>query len=768
MGPISRWAVNRPKTAILAWLLMAILIGVLGTKFAGTYNDSFSLPNTESSKAQDMLMKMPGGTAAANATSSTVVWSNPDKKVTDPAVVNQITPLLEELANNPSVSCVTNPYGKSFGTNCVQPTAKNKTEDPADTLKNKDDPRTAAMAKALFKKLPDSAKKALAGMGPSGKSLDNTVAYATINYSVPPDKLSHADAKKILNDVAAVNGVDGTIVGVNGQALIAASIQPPASEAIGIIVALVVLMFAFGSIVAAFLPIISAILSLAVAQLAVMFVAHFFNVATFAPTLAAMIGLGVGIDYSLFVINRYKQALDGGKEPRPAALESVQTAGRAVLFACFTVVIALLGLFVLKIDFFNGIAIAAAFTVVLMMIGATLLLPAILSLLGRKVFALKLPWARKPKEHDPNTGAFASYGRWLEKHYKWFGALVLALLIVISIPALSLRQGFTDDGGQAEGSPQRTAYNLLSEGFSPGITGPFFIAVESEKAGDAMPANVLAGTLMSQAGVAAAVPAPIAKNSKVTAVQVIPATDPQSPTTTALLYTIRDYSIPVAMAYADLLGSRGTAYVGGFQAVAQDFTQVLSQALPIFLMVVIGLGFLVLVVLFRALLVPLTGAATSLLSFMASLGVVVAVFQWGWLNNVFGVPGTGPIAPFLPIMMFAILFGLSMDYQVFLVSRMNEEWEHTGDNRKAVLRGISSSGRVVAIAALIMTSVFAAFILPIDPTIKLFGVALSTAVVFDAFLVRLVIVPSIMLAADKANWWAPSWLKRILPKVTVE
>lgn len=766
MGPISRWAVNKPKSAILAWLIMAIVIGVFAAKFAGTYNDSFSLPDTESTHAQELLTKMPGGSTAALASTSTVAWSNSSKKATDPAVKSQATAMLQTISKNPSVSCVTNPYGASFGDDCPKTATTAK---DANTNKSKTDSQAATIAKDVYDKLPEAAKKALAGMGSQGISIDGKVAYGTITYNVSPNDLSQADAKQILADVAAVNGQDGTTAGVNGQGLTAAAMDPPSSEGIGIIVALVVLMFAFASIVAAFLPIITAILSLGVAQMVVLLVAHFFNVATFAPTLAAMIGLGVGIDYSLFVINRYKQALDAGKEPRPAALESVQTAGRAVLFAACTVVIALLGMFVLRIDFFNGIAIAAACTVVLMMIGATLLLPAVLSLLGTKAFALKMPWARKPKEHDPNKGAFASYARWLEKNFKWFGALILVLLIVIAIPAASLRQGFTDDGSQAQGSPQRTTYDLMTEGFGPGVNGPFFIAVETKKAGDNIPADTLAAELMTQAGVAVAIPAPMAKDSHVTAIQVVPTSDPQSVETTEVLSAIRTYSIPTAMGVAAAeFNSEGHAYVGGFQAVAQDFTQVLSSALPLFLLVVIGLGFLVLIVLFRSILVPLTGAVTSLLSLAASLGVVVAVFQWGWFDSLLGVSGTGPIAPFLPIMVFAILFGLSMDYQVFLVSRMSEEWEHSNDNRKAVLRGIASSGRVVALAALIMTSVFAAFILPDEPTIKLFGVALATAIVFDAFLVRLVIVPSIMLTLGDKNWWAPAWLKRILPKVTVE
>lgn len=755
MGPFSRWAVRKPKTAIGVWLLSAIVIGILATNFGGTYNDSFALPDTESTQAQDLLQKMPGASSATNDATSKVVWGTDEGSVKSAAVSRPITELLTELSQNPSVACVETPYGAALGTDCpaAQPT-----------------PKPTAQEQAIYNKLPAESKKILAGMGPSGISLNNEVGFATLTYSVEADALPMNDAKQILSDVSAVNGTGGLTVGINGQALQMASMEPPSSEGIGIIVALAILMLAFGSIVAAFLPIVTAILSLALGQMAVLLVAHIFSVATFAPTLAAMIGLGVGIDYSLFVINRYKQAIDEGKDTRAAALESVGTAGKAVLFAAATVVIALMGLLVLGIDFFNGIAVAAAATVILMMIGATFLLPAILSLLGPKAFAIKLPWARKRTAKDFNTGLFAKYGAWLEKHYKWFGALALALLIVIAIPAMSLRQGFTDDGGQPAGTPAKVSYDLLSDGFGPGITGPFFVAVETEKPGDNTPVLALTAALAEQAGVAAAIPLPLAKDSTITAIQVVSEYDPQSVDTTETLSTMRGYTIPVALAVSEQLpeGSGAQAYVGGFQAVAQDFTSVLSEALPLFLLVVIGLGFLVLILLFRSILVPLTGAATSLLSLAASLGVTVAVFQWGWFNSLLGVSGTGPIAPFLPIMVFAILFGLSMDYQVFLVSRMHEEWEESRDNRKAVLRGIASSGRVVAIAAIIMTSVFAAFILPTDPTIKLFGVALSTAIIFDAFVVRLVIVPSIMLALGKSNWWAPKWLKKILPKFSVE
>jgi RND superfamily putative drug exporter len=434
------------------------------------------------------------------------------------------------------------------------------------------------------------------------------------------------------------------------------------------------------------------------------------------------------------------------------------------VFAAATVIIALLGLFVLQIKFFNGLAVAAAATVLMMMIGATVLLPAVLSLLGKKAFAIKMPWARKPKTEAQNHGAaFARYGRWLEKNFKWFGAIAFVVLVVIAIPATQLRLGFADDSTQAKGKSARIAYDLLTDGFGPGINGPFIVAVKTTTPGDTASVQKLAGAISTDKGVAAVVPFPASPNSDVTAITVIPKTEPQDPATSDLLKRLRSDVIPPVVKTGAL-----KAYVGGTQAITSDFTQVLRNALPLFLFVVIGLGFLALMLLFRSLLVPLTGAITSLLSLSAAMGVTVAIFQWGWASNIVGLAGTSPIMPFLPIMVFAILFGLSMDYQVFLVSRMQEEWMHTHDNRKAVRRGLASSGRVVAIAAAIMFSVFAAFIFTSDPTIKLFGIALATAVLFDAFIVRLIIVPSLMYTFGKANWYLPNWLNKVLPKIAVE
>lgn len=750
MGPISRWAVNKPKSAILAWVVMAVAIFGLAAGFGGTYNNSFSLPDTESATAQELLEQIPGAKESLTAATAKVVWSAEDTSANAPTVAQSMTGTLETIADVPGVSCVVTPYGEPLGAQCDA-----AREQAAAQQAGESDPAEAPQ-------LSPEAARVLAGAGPAGFSLDEQVGFATVTFEGAAEDVSPEAATAVLDTVKAANGSDGLTVGANGQALEFAGQEPPSSEGIGITVALVILLFTFGSLVGAFLPVLSAILSLAVGQALVLITARFLDVATFAPTLAAMIGLGVGIDYSLFVINRYKQALDAGRDPRDAAMESVRTSGRAVVFAAATVVIALLGLFVLRIDFFNGLAIAASATVVMMMVGATLLLPAVLSLLGRRAFALKMPWARKPKEHNPDGNAFARYGAWLERNFRWVGALALVVMLVIAAPIASLRLGFTDDSGKAPDASARLAYDQLSEGFGPGTNGPFIVAVQTSKPGDDAAVQQLAGAISADPGVAAAIPFPMTPGSDVTAMQVVPTTGPQDQATTELLNRLRDDVIPAAS--ADQL----TAYVGGTQAITSDFTTVLQDALPLFLAVVMGLGFLALVLLFRSVLVPLTGVVTSLLSLAAAMGVTVAVFQWGWLAEFVGLSGTGPIQPFLPIMVFAILFGLSMDYQVFLVSRMQEEWAHTHDNRASVRRGLAASGRVVAIAAAIMISVFGAFVLGSDATIKLFGLALASAVLFDAFIVRLIIVPSLMYQFGKANWWLPGWLDRLLPTVAVE
>lgn len=603
-------------------------------------------------------------------------------------------------------------------------------------------------------------------------SPNKQVAYATVTFS--GTTIDKTEIPKVLSIIESLRSSD-LEVGAQSSALEGADAGPDNSAAIGILVAIIILLIAFGSLIAAGLPIVVAGTGLAGGIMAISLGARFMDIATFAPTLASMIGLGVGIDYSLFILNRFRQGLQEGMEAKDAALTAVGTAGKAVLFAGSTVIIALLGMFVLRINFFNGLAVAAAIAVLFVMASALIFLPALLSLLGTKSLGLRLPWARTLKPFDPDASRWSGYAKLLQKAPIVPAIIAVAIIGVLAVPALQLRTGFPDDGTQAQGSPLRVGFDLMSEGFGPGNGGPFFIAVETPKKDDFAGLREAIVALEQTPGVARTLPTsamlPLVELDKktfgdggnVTSVLVIPSTSPQAEETGTLLTTIRTTTATQLQDQHQV-----KIFVGGSQAVSMDFSAVLTSALPVFLLLVIGLGFIALMLLFHSLLIPLTAAATSLLSFVGALGVTVAIFQLGFFDSVLGVTGTGPILPFLPIMLFAILFGLSMDYQVFLVSRMQEEWHTTKDNRDAVRRGLAGSGRVVVIAASIMTSVFLAFVpTPVD-AIKLFGVALASAVIIDAFIVRLVLVPSLMTLFGRANWWTPKWLDRILPKVTLE
>ena len=765
MPVLSAWAVRRPVIALIAWFVALAAVAGLGIGFAGQYNDSFDLPDTESKVATDLLSSSGTDTSGVEG-GATVVWSPSTGSAVDQAAAAEVLPVLEEIAAKDTVTCVTNPFdptGQGIGRECATGGAI--------------DPDVAGAVLS-----PEELQTLAASFSPV--SPDGTVAYATISFTINEDNAPTVDAQEAVAILDAVKGAqsDTLTIGVQGQLLEFAGQEPPSSEAIGLLVAIIILLIAFGSIVAAGLPIITAIVGLGGGLLFITFVANFLDVATFAPTLAAMIGLGVGIDYALFVINRYRQAILVGHEPKRAAMEAVETAGRAVVFAGSAVIIGLLGLLVLGINFFTGLSIGAAMTVVMVMLSAVWFLPALLSLMGTKALALRLPWGKKPGTGHAEGRGWAHYGRGLQK-YPWLTALVsLAFVLILAIPALSLRQGFSDDSGKPVGSTARTAYDLRAEGFGPGSNGPFLVVADLEGVTDPQAYGAIVAGLADAPGVAGTSPSvetlPIlgklaaasaqaggaqAPQSPVQAIAVYPDSAPQDEATAELLTTLRDQVNP---ALEEATGAQ--LYVGGTQAITQDFTTVLSDALPVFLAVVVGLGFVALVILFHSLLVPLTGAITSLLSLAAAMGISVAVFQWGWFADLLGVASTGPIFPFVPIMVFAILFGLSMDYQVFLVSRMQEEWARTGDNLTSIRRGLGGSGRVVVIAALIMSSVFLAFVPSTDAIIKLFGVALASAVLIDAFVVRLVLIPSLMTIFGKANWWLPGWLDKILPTVTIE
>lgn len=726
MGPVSRWAVNRPWLAVGTWVVLLIAIFLGAGRFGGTYNDSFSLPDTESSKAQELLQTQFGG--AADHATAEIVFAPAGGSIDQPTVRTAMEQLATEVSRLGSVASVVTPY-----------------------------------------QAPNAAQQGLV-------SPDQAVGRIEVRFKEKTDQVPAADISELVRDVKRAN-TGGVTVGVGGQVVEFADQEPPKSEGVGVLVAILIMLIMFGSVVAAGLPILTALLGLGAGISLVTISANFLDIATFGPTLAGMIGLGVGIDYALFVINRYRQAVLVGRDPKDAAIEAVSTAGRAVVFAGTTVIIALAGLFVLRMSFMNGLAIAAAITVITVMCTAVTLLPAVLSLLGRRAFAWRMPWGQRvPKEavtevpigHATEGGGFARYGAMLQRRPWLFGAVALLVMIVLALPMFGMRAGFPDAGGRAPGDTTRIAYDLTTRGFGAGANGPFIVVVELPNNHDLAAAQALSTEIAKTPGVVMASPVvagspAVSKSGTAALIQVQPSTGPQDEATTQLLDTLRNDVIPRATA-----GTGVQAYVGGTTAITQDFSAVLAKALPWLLLVVIGLGFVVLAILFRSLVVPLTAAVTSLLSFGAALGVTVFVFQWGHLADLFGVTGTGPILPFLPIMLFAILFGLSMDYQVFLVSRMQEEWGRTQDNRTSVRRGLGGSGRVVAAAAAIMFSVFLSFVFGDDNTIKMFGLSLAVAIALDAFVVRLVLVPSLMTLLGGANWYLPRWLQVVLPKVHVE
>src|SRR3954469_19419033 len=519
MGRVSQWAVGRPWFALLAWIGIFVVVGVLGTTFGGAYSNNFQLPNTESTTAQDLLSKLSGGAGTGTGLDGQVVWKSASGKATEGSAAATMKSVLTTLSTSPRVACVLTPLGAPVGSACPKRPAGQGRQGQQGQGAQQGQPQPSPAARG-----------ALAHFGQAGVSPDGSVAYATVSYKGATfNDLNTGDLTSQLNLIKAQNGKDGLQVGANGVFAFVGG-EPPSSESIGVTVALVILLFAFGSVLGAFLPIVSAALSVALTTtFALPLVARFFDVATFAPILASMIGLGVGIDYSLFVINRYREAIIHGRSSRDAAFESVRTSGRAVQFAAATVILALLGLFVMRISFFNGIAVAAAVTVFMVMVGALLLLPAVLSLLGTWAFigrmawvsdqeaipqqrltgarhslgrffrylgwilclpvtVIGLAWRRIVRQGNPpdrnRPNAFARYGDWLQKRPWLTGTFALLVMLLVALPVLSLRLGFSDDSGAPKGSSQRIAYDLTAQGFGAGVNGPFFIAVQLPQAGD--------------------------------------------------------------------------------------------------------------------------------------------------------------------------------------------------------------------------------------------------------------------------------------------
>ncbi|MEV5310368.1 MMPL family transporter [Streptomyces sp. NPDC052610] len=711
MAALARWCVRHRLIAVLLWLLALGGVGA-GALVAGTaYSNDYRVPGTESERAAELLKD---GFPALGGDSDTVVWHTGGGSVRAADVEQTMTRTLDRIGDLPGVASVTGPYD---------------------------------------------------GQGAGQISEDGRTAYATVTFDDQADDIGTAEAQAVVDTAKAAEG-DGLQVELGGGAVaLTESSGGHLAEVVGVVVAAVVLFLAFGSLAASLLPIATALVSVGTAYAGIVLLGHLMTVADFAPMLGMLIGLGVGIDYALFIVTRHRRGLKRGLGVTEAVTAAVATTGRAVVFAGATVCIALLGMLILRLGFLDGVAIAASLTVVLTVAASVTLLPALLSLIGMR--ALSRRERRRLAEHGPEpelpTGFAARWSAFVERHPRKLGALALAAMTLLALPTLSLHLGTSDQGNGPSTATTRQAYDLLADGFGPGVNGPLTLVTEVHGAEDRLALDNLDGTLRGTEGVAFATPVTFDAGGDTAYLTVVPETSPQSRETSDLVDRLRTEVLPRAEA-----GTSLDLHVGGVTAGYDDFADVIVGKLPLFVGVVIGLGCVLLLLAFRSIGIPVKAAAMNVAAVAGAFGVVVAVFQWGWGSEPLGLGRAGPIEPFLPVIMVSVLFGLSMDYQVFLVSRMYEEWLETGDNRRAVRVGLAETSRVINSAAVIMISVFLAFVLSGDRVIAMFGIALAAAVALDAFVLRTLLVPALMHLLGGANWWLPRWLDRRLPRISIE
>ena len=616
-----------------------------------------------------------------------------------------------------------------------------------------------------LEKLPD-VNSAMSPLAPGAKTLsqkDPNIGYIPVVLGVGPGEIAEDQSQEVLDAAKPFEAAGGNaaIGGYVGNQLSKPSTEK--SEVIGLVAAVIILLFAFGTATAMLLPIVSAIIGLACALSIIRLLEHVLEVPGVAATLATMIGLGVGIDYALFIVTRHKLQLGEGMELRESIARATATAGGAVVFAGFTVVIALCSLAVAGIPLVSTLGYTAAIAVVIAVAAAATLLPAMLGALGPHINSLRFHIGKThPDDKEPH-----GWRSWAERIVKmpWRSALVsLFILAILALPIFQLQLGQNDISALPEETTSRQAYDGLNAGFGPGVNGPLLIASEfssPQEAQQVLPA------LQKQVGgtedVAAVTEPTLSEDNKVAVFTVISKSEPWADETVSLVENLRNEVIPAA-----LKGTQATSYVGGQTAGYIDLADKIAEKLPLMIAVVVGLSFLVLLMAFRSILVPIKAAAMNLISVAASYGVVTAVFQLGWGSSLIGLDHPIPIVSFVPLLMFAILFGLSMDYEVFLMTQMKEHYVEYGDPRRAVVEGLANTGRVITSAAGIMVCVFASFILSGDPVVKEFGVGLAVAIAIDSTVVRCLLVPAVMELMGKWAWWMPSWLDRIMPRISIE
>jgi RND superfamily putative drug exporter len=702
--------VRRRVVVLIVWLIATVALVAISHRLGDNTNDDLSLPGTNSQRATDALAA--AFPSQAHGTSPIVLHAHAGK-LTEARYASAVDEAASAVAKAPHVASVVNP---------------------------------------------------LTPPGASQLSKDQSTGYLAVALSVSPGSLSAGEAQRIIDAAAKPARAAGLQVETGAQ--LGKKVSKPAtesSELIGIVAAMVILTFTLGTLTAMLLPIVTAILALLSTLAIIRMLGHVATVPNVAPTLATMIGLGVGIDYSLFILTRHFRGLDDGLEVRESIARATATSGGAVLFAGGTVTIALVSLAVANVPLVTTMGLMAAIAVVVAVLAALTLLPAMLALAGAGVGSLQL--RRRPTEAEARSGAWARWATEIARRPLVAGLVALAILVPLSIPLLSLTLGQQDTAALSSSTTARRAYDLIAKNFGPGVNGPLIVVASlssAAKGTNDSRLQTLHQDVASTPGVAAVTPVQLDKAGKTAFFNAIPTTGPADGATTKLVRNLRDSVIPRAE------GSGLTATIGGTTAAYDDLASTISDKLVLQIVVVIGLSFVLLVLAFRTVTIPPKAALMNVLAIGASFGVLTAVFQYGWLAGALGLPGKVPVVSYVPLFMFAILFGLSMDYEVFLVSQIEEHVQAGEDNTRSVVSGLVTGARVITAAALIMVFVFGSFVLNGDPTVKQFGVGLAVAVVLDATVVRCLLVPAFMILMGGANWYMPRWLDRIVPRVSIE
>ncbi|MGW9304537.1 MMPL family transporter [Streptomyces cyaneofuscatus] len=718
------WCARHFVTVLVLWVAALAGLQVLQHAYGGDYSDDFSLPGTQS---QDGLDVLKAHAPQAGGYSAQVVLHDADKPLT--SVSDQVATAVADLQKLPDVLSAQSPLPSSGSTPPPPP-----------------DPNTGPL------------------------STDQKTAYITVRFSVQPSTLgaSYLDGVDAAVKPLRSAGVEVEYGGPLGE-LARPEPSDRTSEAIGFGVAVIVLLIGFGSLLAAVLPLVTALVC-ALCGLALLgLLAAAATFATVSPTLATMIGIGVGIDYALFLVTRHRQNLIDGQDPVTAAGNAAATSGHAVLLSGCTVIIALSGLWVSGIGFIGKLGLAAAVTVVTAVLGALTLVPAILGLIGRGIDRVRVrkPVAETvPAQDGAEVGGWHRYAQRVERRPWWFLAGGVVLLAVLSFPVFFIQLGHIGDGADPKSFTDRRAFDLMSNAFGPGSNGPLTLVIDQSKV-DSSDRSALADqaqkALTNIPDAAVITPLTATSDGDVLTATAYSVASPQDERTTSLVNRLTDDVLPQAVS-----GTDASTYVTGTTAAQVDFLDIVSSRLPLIIAVVVALAFLVILAVFRGLLVAVKAAVLNVLSIAASYGVVVAVFQWGWGGPALGVSGKVPIESYVPMMMFAIVFGLSMDYEIFLLSRIHEAWVRTGDARASVAHALEITARVITCAALIMVSVFAAFIISDNIVVKMLGLGLAASVLIDATVVRLLLVPAVMTLLGRSAWWIPGPLDRILPHLDAE